>query len=99
MTASVLDTGTALNLIRKVLLPVTTHNSPSSIHQMSVASASKNPVLFVCKVQLFVLLKNLHLLVHFDIMHDLYVLLLVETSLIDRYVKGILSMKCQFVPI
>lgn len=69
------------------------------IHHTSLISASNRPINLIREVRPFVLTRDLHICVHFTVMYDLGVLLLVGTCFVDRFVRGIIPMQRRIVPI
>lgn len=60
---------------------------------MSLKSASDRPFQVICKITLFAQLGELPVRVCFDVVVNLALLLLVETTFIDRFVEGSFPMK------
>lgn len=92
-TVSVFATGTGPNLFHTYFLPVKLHHLICPIHDMSLKSASNNPVNIIGKIMLLVWMGNLHIRVQFNVGENIAVPQKFGASLIDRSVKGILPME------
>lgn len=92
-TVSVLDTGSGQNLVRISFLPIKWRYHIHPLHNLSFRSASNNPVISIQKLNDFDHLHNIHARVHFGVVDNLALLLLIGLSVIDKFVREILPME------
>lgn len=88
--ASVYDSGAGPNVFCKSFLPVEWCDCICPINKMSLKPASNSPVNVKGKTMLYVQLGDIHIGVHFSIMENLAVPLLIGTWIIKKFVKGVL---------
>lgn len=98
-TVSVIDTGSGLILVRTSLLPVKRHDQIRPVLNMSHESTSNHLVNVIGKIMDFVQLGDLHVRVHFSVVENLAVPLLMAASCIERFVSGMLPTERCIVPI
>lgn len=98
-TVTDLNTGAEPNLIHKFFLPVKWRDGIHAIWNMSLKLSWINPVHIIGQVMLFVQLGDLHVHVQFGVVDNLAVLVLIGTSIIVTFVKGIFPMEPLIVPI
>lgn len=88
-TVCIFESGAVSNLVYTAFVPFKWRNRIRPILNMHSKPASNRPVHVIDKVMTFLQLSNLHLNVPFRSVDSLVVLLIVRTSFIDRFFKGI----------
>lgn len=83
------DTCAGQDLIPASFIPLKWTDHIRPILNKSLKSASDSPVRVIDKIVLFVQGSDLHMRVHFGFVDNLAESLLVKTSIIDKFVKGI----------
>lgn len=95
---TIFSTGAGPKLVSASFLPIKWHDHICTIGIMSFKSALNRSVHIIGKVIHFVQLGNLHVRVHFDVMDDLAVVLVVGTLSIHRLVKTEFPMERHLSP-
>lgn len=92
-TVGIFGTGAGPNLFHTYFLPIKWSDRILPIHSMSLKSASNNLVNSMGKITLFVRLGDLQIPIHFGVIDNMALPILIGTPLLDRYVKVIFPMK------